>query len=101
MPFFRDPLDLGPQRAGALVLAPRPLDPLEKLVCREQTVELLLASEVVLAPFLLAGPSFAGGHGDRELELWNPLQQHPRQRALPLAGRAGDDEDRRARPATC
>src|SRR5262249_34447936 len=43
MALLRDPLDLGPQRAGALALSPWPLDPLEELIDREQALELLLA----------------------------------------------------------
>jgi hypothetical protein len=77
------------------VLAPRPLDPLEELVVGEAPVELVRADEPVLAPVLLAGAAGARRRRDGELQLRNALEQQPRKRALALAGRAGDDEDRR------
>jgi hypothetical protein len=99
----RDPVDLRAQRAGALAVAPRPLDPFEEVVGREPAVELFARQEPVVPPVDLARPPLSRRRRNRELELRNALEQQPRQGALPLAGRAGDDEDGRAlrRGVTC
>ena len=92
----RDALDLRPERPRSLVFAPGPFDPFQELVRGQPAVELLAADEVILAAVLLPGAPLARRRGHRQLQLRHPLEQHPRQRALPLTGGARDDEDRRA-----
>src|SRR5919204_351800 len=89
-----DPAQLGPKRARAVALAPRQLDVLEEAALGEAPIELLFRDEPVVAPVVLAGPPRARGRGDGQLQLRHPLRQAPRERAFPLAGCAGDDEDR-------
>src|SRR5437764_188637 len=92
----RDPLNLRPQRPRAPPLAPRKAYILEERILGELPVELLVRPEVVLAVLLLLGPARAGRRRDGQRQLRNAFEQQPRKGALPLAGRAGDDENGRA-----
>jgi hypothetical protein len=55
---------------------------LEELAARQALLELLEAEEVVVAPVLLARPRLAGGRGDRQVVLREPLAQALDERAL-------------------
>jgi hypothetical protein len=55
---------------------------LQEVAARKALLELLEAEEVVVAPVLLARPRLAGGGGDREVELREPLAQPLDQRSL-------------------
>jgi len=70
-----------------------PFDPLE---------ELLLAEEVVLAPFDLALTARARRRRDGQLEVGAAFEQSLDERALSGPGRTGDDEElqRRRRPTS-
>jgi hypothetical protein len=65
----------------------------EEVPAREPLLELLEAEEVVVAPVFLALARLAGGGGDREVELREPLAQPLDQRPLADPRRPGYDEE--------
>src|SRR5262245_3512420 len=90
-----DAIELRPERARAATLPPRQLDPLQEVALLQLPVELLVAQEPVVPAVLLAGALRTGRRGDRELELaGQALDQQRRERALALARRPRQDEDR-------
>src|SRR5204863_2219132 len=88
-----DPLELRPERARAVALAPRQRHVLQKAVLGEALVELLVRQEPVVASVLFARAAGPRRRRNGELELGNALGEPPCKRAFPFAGGPGYDED--------